>query len=227
MKDRAMSTATPQLRTWTSRFGREYTDRNGFTLDEIDEAFADKFGIRKTEIYRQLVGPGRLPAGRVLEVGCNIGLQLRMLERANPGLELHGLEPQEYALAKARAAAPHLSFHQGTAFALPFPDGAFDLVMTNGVLIHLAPTDLPAALTEICRVSRRLILSHEYFAPTTVEIPYHGQSGLLWKTDFAKRYLEQQPTLSALEIRYYPYAERYGGPSLVDQVALLEKPVGR
>lgn len=141
-----MSTSTAQLSTWTSRFGKEYTDRNTLSLDEMDAAFAEQFGVSKSSIYRRFVGPDRLPGGRVLEVGCNIGLQLRLLEKANAGLELHGLEPQSYAIERARELAPHRHFHQGNAFALPFADGTYDLVFTHGVLIHIHPNDLPVHL---------------------------------------------------------------------------------
>jgi pseudaminic acid biosynthesis-associated methylase len=215
--------ATEQLSTWTSTFGREYTDRNTMSVDEMDQSFGTQFGIRKSEIYRELIGSSRLAAGRVLEVGCNIGLQLALLERANPGLELHGVEPQAYALGRARSLAPNRHFHQGTAFALPFEDASFDLVMTNGVLIHIAPDHWATALGEIHRVSRRFIWCHEYYAPETAEVRYHGQAGLLWKTDFAARYRELFPSLREIAVRYYPYSEACGGPDLVDQVVLFEK----
>jgi pseudaminic acid biosynthesis-associated methylase len=217
------STDTSQLSTWTSTFGREYTDRNTMTTDEMDVAFGAQFGIRKSEIYRELVGPDRLPAGTVLEVGCNIGLQLRLLEKANPGLEFHGLEPQPYAIERARRLSPNMTFHVGTAFALPFPDRSFDLVMTHGVLIHIHPNDLGRALAEIERVSRRFVLCHEYYAPETVEVRYQGQAGLLWKTDFARRYREVCPRLRELTVRLFPYSAACGGPELVDQVALFER----
>ena len=218
-----MTTSTDQLAVWTSRFGQEYTDRNSLSVDEMDQAFGLQFGVRKSIIYGDLVGPGRLPHGRVLEVGCNIGLQLRLLSRVNKDLECHGLEPQSYAIERARALSPEMQFHQGTAFALPFPDSSFDLVMTNGVLIHINPTDLPKALKEIHRVSRRFIFCHEYYAPTTTEIRYHGQPGLLWKTNFAERYRELFAGLREVAVRFYPYSDACGGPALVDQVVLFEK----
>jgi len=216
-------TPTPQLAQWTSEFGRSYTDRNTMTADEMDAAFATQFGLRKSAIYHELVGPGRLPTGRALEVGCNIGLQLELLAKANPALELHGVEPQEYARERARARLPRMHFHAGDAFRLPFPDGAFDLVFTHGVLIHIDPEHLPRALAEIARVSARYVLCHEYYARETVAIRYHGQEGLLWKTNFAERYREVAPALREVAVRFYPYSDECGGPDLVDQVALLEK----
>jgi pseudaminic acid biosynthesis-associated methylase len=220
-------TMTEQLSTWTSEFGRAYTDRNTLTTDDMDDEFGRQFGIRKSEIYRELVGPGRLPEGRVLEVGCNIGLQLRLLEKANRGLEFHGLEPQPYAIERARQLSPTMHFHQGNAFALPFPDRSFDLVMTHGVLIHIHPDDLPRALREIERVARQYILCHEYYSPELTEVRYHGREGLLWKTDFARRYRETCPRLRELAVRYFPYSDACGGPNLVDQVALFLKVPGQ
>lgn len=214
---------TTQLSTWTSAFGREYTDRNTMSVDEMDAAFREQFGVAKSAMYREHLGPERLANARVLEVGCNVGLQLALLDRANPGLELHGLEPQPYAIERARTLWPGRAFHQGTAFALPFADASFDLVMTNGVLIHIAPADLPQALAEIHRVSRRFIWAHEYFAPDTTEVRYHGQDGLLWKTDFAAAYQRAFPSLRRIVERRYPYSASCGGPGLEDQVVLLEK----
>lgn len=218
-----MTTSTEQLAAWTSSFGEQYTDRNTMSVEAMDEAFETQFGVRKSEIYRELVGPTRLPTGRVLEVGCNIGLQLRLLERVNPSLEFHGVEPQPYAFQRAQVLAPNMRFYQATAFALPVADASFDLVMTHGVLIHIDPADLPRALDEIHRVSRRFILCHEYYAPNATEVRYQGQEGLLWKTDFAARYRERFPDLREVALRYYPYSEACGGASLVDQVVLFEK----
>lgn len=221
------ASTTAQLDSWTSSFGREYTDRNTLSLEQMDREAAEQLGTSKTDIYRAVL-KDRLPAGRVLEVGCNIGIQVRTLAALNPRLEIHGLEPQSYAVEKARALAPALTFHQGSALDLPFPDASFDLVMTNGVLIHIAPADLPRAMAEIVRVSRRYVFLHEYFAETPTEVKYHGRQGLMWKRDFAAAYQAAFPSLVRIEHRTFPYSAAYGGPDLVDQVALLDKqPAGR
>ena len=46
----------------------------------------------------------------------------------------------------------------GTAWALPFPDGAFGTVSCFDVLEHLLPDDVPAALAEMARVARDRII---------------------------------------------------------------------
>lgn len=215
--------ATEQLSAWTSGFGREYTDRNTMTAEEMDAAFADEFGVRKSAVYRELLGPDRLAGGDALEVGCNIGLQLDLLSRANPGLRLHGVEPGAYALGRARARLPGATLHQGTAFALPQPDASMDLVMTNGVLIHIHPDHLGRALDEIHRVAARFILCHEYYAPSCTAVGYRGHDGLMWKTDFAAEYRRRFPGLREVALRYYPHRESGPGAGLVDQLALFEK----
>jgi hypothetical protein len=75
--------------------------------------------------------------------------------------------------------------------AIPFPDGAAELVFTAGVLIHVPPDNLPAVADEMHRVSSRFILVSEYFASEPEEKRYRGQDGLLFKRDFAGFFLDR------------------------------------
>jgi pseudaminic acid biosynthesis-associated methylase len=215
-----MHARTKQLEVWTSEFGRAFTDRSPQSPEAMDALWERLFKVRKTDTFSRFLSPERLPAGRVLEVGCNVAAQLGLLQQVNPRLELWGLDPQAYALEKARQQYPTMRFVEGTAFDLPFEAGSFDLVMTNAVLIHIHPADLPAALAEIYRCTRRYIFCHEYYAETLCELPYRGQRGLLWKMDYKAQYLELFPDLRCVEKCYLPYSE---ASDLVDQVALLEK----
>ena len=73
-----------------------------------------------------------------------------------------GVEPQRYAIERARRADPTLTIVPGTAFALPFRDGCFDLAFTSGVLIHISPDDLGRAIDELYRVTSRWLIVIEY-----------------------------------------------------------------
>jgi pseudaminic acid biosynthesis-associated methylase len=159
---------TEQLQLWRSDFGRAYTDRNDHDKPERVAAW-----------QRLLDG---IEVSRVLEVGCNVGWNLEYLTRLGYR-ELYGIEPQRYAVERARARRPEWSVLQGTAFELPFRDGWFDLAFTSGVLIHISPDDLPRAMDELHRVSRRWIVAIEYDAPTEQALPYRGHTGALWKRD--------------------------------------------
>lgn len=215
---------TKQLEVWTDEFGKQYTDRNPATPEAMDSVLGEYYGgVKKSDIFRKYLSEDRLPKGRVLEVGCNVAAQLGILRSVNPGLELYGIDPQSYALSRAKAANPDFHFLPATAFDLPFKDNYFDVVMTNDVLIHINPADLPDALAEIHRVSKRYIFCHEYFAEEIREIPYKGHEGLMWKMNYMEKYLGQFPDLKVVDMQYLEYPDPDGGPALVDQISLLEK----
>ena len=141
---------------------------------------------------------------RALEVGCNRGHNLQCASAVlGSEAEVFGVEPNRYALGMARASAEHTFPIPGNAFDLPFKDGYCDLVFTVGVLIHISPIQLPAALKEIERVSRRYILAVEYFSEEEQAIEYRNNSDLLWKRNFLKHYQIQFPELKLLRSGYW------------------------
>ncbi len=94
-----------------------------------------------------------LPAGtaEVLEVGCGDGLVLGGLR--SRGIRVVGLDVSPEALAWI--PAPRLN---ASAAALPFRDGAFDLVLLADVVEHLPGGIYEAALAEAARVAGRHLL---------------------------------------------------------------------
>ena len=59
----------------------------------------------------------------------------------------------------------------------------------------------------------------EYFAPTVTEVNYRGHEGLLWKTDYAKKYLESFEDLELVLEHHLAYLESAN----IDTVFLLRK----
>ena len=199
------SSQTAQIKTWTGDFGREYTDRNTYTPAELDVFYRRAFGISRTAINEQFLND--IPrSARILEVGCNMGTQLLVLQQMGFH-DLYGIEIQSYALDRAKARLPEGVLAQASAFAIPYEDRFFDLVFTSGVLIHIAPTDLPKALAEIHRCARTWIWGFEYYAPETTEVMYRGHQSLLWKTDFARAYLQQFEGLELAREDHFRYLE--------------------
>jgi pseudaminic acid biosynthesis-associated methylase len=178
-----MMESTEQLNLWRSDFGRQYTDRNDVEKPE------------RIATWKRLLG-GIVPA-RVIEVGCNVGWNLEYLRRLGAS-ELYAVEPQAYAVARARSRAPEFGVLQGTAFDLPFKDNFADLAFTSGVLIHIAPEDIARAMGEIYRVSKRYIVAIEYDAPTEQAITYRGTSDSLWKRDHGGIWQARYPELKQL-----------------------------
>lgn len=92
---------------------------------------------------------------RILDVGCGTGELSRILAAESPG-EVIGCDADPELLA---AAAEYLPVVAGDAYQLPFPDGAFDLVVCQALLINLP--EPAAALTEFARVSTDLVAAVE------------------------------------------------------------------
>lgn len=210
-------TTTEQARTWNGEFGRQYTDRNPVGLEQLDELYRHNYGVTRTEINDRFLSDIPKDA-RILEVGCNIGNQLLSLQKMGFS-RLYGIDVQQYALQKARHQIPGATLTEASALAIPYPDRYFDLVFTSGVLIHIAPDDLPRALAEIHRCTSQWIWGLEYFSPQNTEVQYRGQSGLLWKTDYVARYRDLFPALALVREDRLCYI----GNSNVDTVFMLRR----
>jgi len=199
-----MSGAEPVGR-WTGDFGREYTDRNSQGLEDLDALYRQWFGVSRRELNGRFLS-GLARGVRILEVGTNVGNQLLFLRELG-FTNLCGVEIQRYALERSRARAVGVPVVQGTGSALPFRDGAFDMVFTSGVLIHVPPAVLQRVLREVYRCARTWVWGYEYFAADPTEVVYRGQSGLLWKADFSRLYREACPDLEVVREERLRYRE--------------------
>lgn len=202
---------------WSGDFGKEYTERNALSFDEMETMYQKNYGVTRTKMNTEFLKT--LPRDiRILEVGANVGNQLLCLQKMG-FTDLTGVELQEYAVELAKKRTKGITFLQGSAFDLPFGDGAFDLVFTSGVLIHISPTDIGAALKEIHRCTKKYIWGFEYFAQNYTEVTYRGNEDLLWKTDFAKQYLDTWSNLTLVQERRFKYTDSEN----MDTMFLLEK----
>ncbi|NRF93657.1 methyltransferase domain-containing protein [Paenibacillus frigoriresistens] len=203
---------------WQGNFGKEYTDRNKTTIEQFENIYKEQFGVIKSELNKEFLG--NLSLNNVLEIGSNVGDQLRCLQTAGYQ-NLYGIELQWYAVEQAKQNCSNINFIQGSAFDVPFRDSFFDLVFTNGVLIHISPSDLPLVMSEMVRVSKRYIWGFEYYADSIIEIDYRGESDKMWKGNYAQMFLDNHPELRLVKESKY----KHTGSDNRDQMYLLEKMV--
>lgn len=188
----ASADSTKQEGLWRGDFGDAYTDRNA-----VSDRHLASLTAHWARILRVTEG---LPPRSILEVGANIGLNLRALRRLTSA-EFFALEPN--GVARKRLVddqiLPASNVLDGLASQLPFKDASVDLAFTSGVLIHIHPRDLTASCREIYRVSRRYIACIEYFSDKEEEIAYRGHTEALFKRDFGGFYLDNFPDLRLLD----------------------------
>ncbi len=132
----------------TDRGSREY-------YDEFSKRYDDRRGGREPGGYHDLLDDlevetvERYGTGRdVLEVGCGTGLLLARFARFARRAE--GIDLSDGMLARARERG--LTVVQGSATALPFETGSFDVACSFKVLAHIPQIDL--VLAEMARVVR-------------------------------------------------------------------------
>lgn len=90
------------------------------------------------------------PNHKVLDVACGTGVLARGIHaRMGPTGSVVGLDPNPGMLAVAKELAPAISWRQGVAESIPFPDQSFDAVVSQFGLMFFADRD--KALREMLR----------------------------------------------------------------------------
>ena len=132
------------------RFGMEYFDG-----DRTQGYGGYRYDGRWLPIAARIRDFYGLKAGdRVLDVGCAKGFLLHDFRQVIPDVDVVGLDISAYALGNA-VEDVRASLVQGSADALPFPDGSFDLVLAINSIHNLERAACVRAVREIERVSRR------------------------------------------------------------------------
>jgi pseudaminic acid biosynthesis-associated methylase len=205
---------TEQEEFWKGDFGDDYTSRNA---GDWDAFYKRQWGVTRTELNEEFLSNLDKDA-LILEVGCNRANQMQILWNQGFG-NLWGVEINKKSLEIARK---NKSFNlvEGSALDIPFKDRYFDLVFTSGVLIHIAPENLPKVIDEMYRVSKRYIWCFEYFSEECKEIEYRGHKNRLWKNNFLELFQERHPNLKLAKQRKIKYLENDN----VDMMFLLKKP---
>lgn len=208
---------TKQMEKWCGRFGREYTNRNALSLEEMEKLYEQQYRISRTKMNSMFLEDVNRSI-KILEVGSNIGNQLLCLQKMG-FTNLYGVELQAYAVKLSKSRTQNTNIIQGSAFNIPYRDGTFDLVFTFGLLIHISPADIDFALNEIYKCSKKYIWGFEYYADSLSEINYRGETKLLWKRNFVELYLERSPNLRLIREERFKYLR----DDNLDVMFLLEK----
>jgi pseudaminic acid biosynthesis-associated methylase len=164
---------TEQEQFWIGEFGSAYVGRNKV-----------EWALRVPFWEDILLWTG---ARSVLEVGCNIGSNLKAARSVDRQIDLVGVDVNPDALMEATLSGLNVHEMSGASVGHRWPD-EFDLVATVGVLIHVAPEHLSDMMDSIVMASKRYVLAVEYAAETEEHIEYRGHTGKLWRRPFGDLY---------------------------------------
>ncbi len=206
-----------QVERWSGQFGKDYTERNPHTAEDVCKLYIERYGITRVDMNNEFIGNFSRDI-KILEAGSNVGTQLMTLQEMG-FKNLYGVELQEFAVEMSKKFSKNINIIQGNILDIPFKDKYFDVTFTSGVLIHISPDNLPKVMNEIARCSKKYIFGFEYYSDKQEEIHYRGNRDLAWKCDFAKEYLKNVSGLKLIKEKRFKYLQ----DDNVDTMFLLEK----
>lgn len=192
-----MGYKTAQEEFWAGEFGNKYIERN-----KGKEIFANKVNIFARIIKSTLGGD----IDSCLELGCNIGLNLKALCMLIPNLKATGIEINKKA---ADECAKLQNVHVINDSIINFVGNEkYDLTFTSGVLIHINPEELENVYKTLYENSKKYILINEYYNPTPVSILYRGNADRLFKRDFAGEFMQKYPDVKLVDYGFFYHGDR-------------------
>lgn len=118
-----------------------------------------RWAMREEQFKRRLISQAAIqPQHKVLDLGCGTGTLTLLIKQMQTDAEVVGLDGDRTVLDiaenKAVQAGMAITWQQGMAFALPYPDDIFDRVLSSLVLHHLITENKQRTLDEVWRVLR-------------------------------------------------------------------------
>ncbi len=205
-----------QQNFWKGEFGDFYRDRHP-TIERSDDAYNQLAGVSITSIFQEFFSSID-KKNSILELGCNIGLKLGLLQRLG-FKNLYGVEINTKSYEMAKQNFPKINFVNASIEEFNSHGITFDLVYTSGVLIHIHPRNLESVIRKIVKLSTKYIFGFEYYSDELKSINYRGHSEVLWKQNFPALFKKIFPSLEIIKEKKFSYKEQ----NLTDIAYLIRK----
>ena len=169
---------------------------------------------------------GLLPK-EMLEIGCSDGWRIGMLSREYRA-RAAGIDPSEQAIAEAKSRFADIEFRRGTAEALPFEDGRFDLVVYGFCLCCCDRRDLFRITAEGDRVLKDggfLVIYDFYVQDSHCRVNHHDSRLVTYKMNHAALFL-CNPAYRTVSIQEFNINDAADNPEdYASAVVLMKKDV--
>ena len=176
-----------QEKFWEGEFGDSYISRN-----QSDGLLAANLSLFSDIL--QKTGP----IDSVLELGCNVGMNLMALELLAPKISISGIDINQKAIDELKKEKPDYNLYQQSIIDSINVDIA-DLTFTKGVLIHINPEKLNNVYENLYEKSNKFICINEYYNPSPVTINYRGHDDRLFKRDFCGEMMDKYSDLKLVD----------------------------
>jgi len=104
-----------------------------------------------------------LPWRSLIEVGCNCGPNLYLIQKEFPGAKLAGVDVNIPALEFAIKKLKKVKFYINKADNLLLPDDSFDILLTDAVLIYVEPEKIRKTILEFRRITKKAMVLVEWY----------------------------------------------------------------
>jgi len=166
LRDRFLGT-TAQERYWRNRHRHKNDDWNDTSQFWHNRDWAKSYWSSISHPHRQflLKHINRLaPFNNLLEIGANCGPNLYILAKKFPQSAFRGIDINPAAVEFGQKHFEKLGIHNvnlevGRADQLDkFSDKSFDIIITDAVLIYIAPDKIKRVIQDMIRVSRKALV---------------------------------------------------------------------
>lgn len=178
---------TEQEEFWAGEFGDSYISRNE-SLDYLASNL-NFFSKALSRVGRPV---------SLLELGANIGMNLKAIKMLFPHIKLSAVEINKKAAIELGQLIGENNVYEQSIFDFK-PSSQFEVCLIKGVLIHINPEMLDLVYKKLYEASQKYILICEYYSPTPTAIKYRGHDDKLFKRDFAGDLLDKFADLELVD----------------------------
>ena len=145
------SSKTIEQQNLARQFGKDFFDgdrNNGYGGYHYNQRFWSNVVLDFINFYNLKDGD------KILDIGCGKGFMLYDFKKANPSLEVEGIDISDYAIENAKEEVKNY-VKTGDANQLDYEDNTFDLVISITTIHNLNFEECKKSLQEIERISKK------------------------------------------------------------------------
>jgi len=167
-----------------------YNEQENFWIGDFGDGMVERYRTRdfEGEVDSNLYHFSKIinqtnNVDTLIELGCNIGINLHAIKKGFPDIELTGVDINPKAISILNEANISKTICS-SMFDLD-ESQQYDFVLTKAALIHVNPDQLNSIYEIIISLSKKYICICEFYNPQPLEVNYRGHSNVMFQRDYA------------------------------------------